>query len=34
VNELNAYSLDLIEHQIERKLTTRRLLEKNLESNT
>ena len=33
VNELNAYSLDLIEHQIERKLTTRRLLEMNLESN-
>ena len=27
LNELNAYLLDLIEHQIERKLTTRRLLE-------
>ncbi len=27
VNELNTYLLDLIEHQVERKLTTRRLLE-------
>jgi hypothetical protein len=27
LKELNAYLLDLIEHQIERKLTTRPLLE-------
>ena len=31
VDELNAYLLDLIEHQIERKLTTRRLLESKTE---
>jgi len=31
VDELNAYLLDLIEHQIERKLTTRRLLDSKLE---
>ena len=29
LDELNRYLLDLIEHQIERKLTTRRLLESN-----
>jgi len=34
LNELNAYLLDLIEHQIERKLTTRRLLESMRESSS
>jgi DNA repair protein RecO (recombination protein O) len=31
LDELNTYLLDLIEHQIERKLTTRRMLEAKLE---
>jgi DNA repair protein RecO (recombination protein O) len=34
LDELNAYLLDLIEHQIERKLTTRRLLEMRREART
>jgi len=34
LNELIAYLLDLIEHQIERKLTTRRLLETQVESSS
>ncbi|HEX2712219.1 MAG TPA: DNA repair protein RecO [Candidatus Acidoferrales bacterium] len=34
LDELNAYLLDLLEHQIERKLTTRRLIEGKLEPST
>ncbi len=34
LHELNGYLLDLIEHQIERKLTTRRLLETQVESSS